>query len=235
MIRRVNSPEELSVLPRKGIEAQKIRALLLAYGTKYDFCRFYVSEEVVLCETDGSFVVCELNERVDLSELAEFLGFVGFSELFCSERVGGALSKILKCNAQRVNIMRFCGEPAEIDGVDREPPLDEVFGILAASFELDYGKWYTDMSHRIRHGVANARRLDGSALIIQHDINGEALLSQIATFPEQRGKGNASRLILSVCAELSESDVYVICEDKLLRFYRKLGFDKVADKFVISA
>ena len=234
MIRRVFSPDELARLPQKGVEAQKIRALLLAYGTKYDFCRFYVSEDVILCETDGSFVVCGIGEPGALSELADFFGFNGFSEIFCSDIIGDVLLSQLDCGCQRVCLMRFCGVPVRCTEVDTEPSLDEVFRILSASFDIDYEHWYVDMSHRIRHNVAKARLLGSSALIVQHDINGEALLSQIATLPSERGRGNASRLISSVCAELSPSDVYVICEDILLPFYGKLGFEKTSCKFIFS-
>lgn len=233
MIRRIFSHDELSGLPQKGIEAQKIRALLFAYGTGYDFCRFFVSEDFILCETDGSFIVCETGNTDTISELSDFIKFNGFTEIFCSERMGEIIAKKLECTANKVNLMRFCGKSVICDGVDCEPPLDGVFSILSSSFELDYSRWYTDMSHRIRHGVAKARCLDNSALIVQHDLNGEALLSQIATLPEHRGKGNASRLILAVCKELSGSDVFVICDDDLLNFYSKLGFEKVSNKFII--
>ena len=234
MIKRVHIPEELAHLPQNGVEAQKIRALLLAYGTKYDFCRFYVSEEVILCETDGSFVVCEIGKIDDLSELADFFKFNGFSEIFCSETLGERLSSFLCCENQKVNLMRFCEVPVKCAEVDTDPPLDAVFKILASSFDIDYEHWYVDMSHRIRHNVARARLLDSSALIVQYDLNGEALLSQIATLPEKRGQGSASRLISAVCAELSQSDVYVICEDELLPFYRRVGFEKTDDKRIVK-
>lgn len=234
MIRRALFPEELSNLPQKGTEAQKIRAMLIAYGTKYDFCRFYVSEFFIMCETDGSFVVCEFGNIGVLSELADFFKFNGFSEIFCSGTIGKMLAEKLNCGSQKVNLMRFIGDPVRCAEVESDPPLDEVFKILSSSFDIDYEHWYVDMSHRIRHNVAKARKLGGSALIIQHDLNGEALLSQIATLPEQRGQGNASRLISSVCAELSQSDVFVICEDKLLEFYRRIGFEKTSDKFIIK-
>lgn len=234
MIKRALSSEELSDLPHKGIEAQKIRALLQSYGTKYDFCRFYVSEDIIFCETDGSFVLCEIGQYDDISELADFFGFNGFSEIFCSENLGIKLSERLKCSYEKVNIMRFCGEAVNCAAVECEPQLDDVFKIISSSFNIDYEHWYVDMSHRVRHNVTKARRLGGSALIIQHDINGEALLSQIATLPEERGCGSASRLISSVCAELSPSDVYVVCENMLLPFYRKAGFEKIANKFIIT-
>lgn len=233
MIKRVHIPEDLAHLPQNGIEAQKIRALLLAYGTKYEFCRFYVSEDVILCETDGSFVTCEVGKPDDLSELADFFGFNGFSEIFCSDSLGNRLSSYLKCGSQKVNLMRFCGVPVRSAETETEPPLDKVFKILSSSFDIDYEHWYVDMSHRIRHNVARARILGSSALIIQHDLNGEALLSQIATLPSERGRGNASQLISAVCAELCNSDVFVICEDELLPFYRKIGFEKTADKFIV--
>lgn len=234
MIRRVYSPEELSILPENGIEARKIRALLMAYGTKYEFCRFYVSEGIVLCETDGSFVLCEYADSCGANELAEFLAFHGYSEIFCSLIIGEKLAGLLNCSFKRVNLMRFCGEGVPCGTVDTSPPLDDVFEILKTSFDIEYEPWYADMSHRIRHGVSSARVLDNSALIVQYDFDGEALLSQVATVPEHRGRGGASRLIKAVCAELSSNDVYVLCEDRLLPFYCKVGFDKISQKMILT-
>lgn len=240
MIRRASSENELSRLPKRGVEAQKIRALLLAYGVKYDFCRFFVSDFFVLCEMNGSFVVSEIAEspNVDnIDELADFFAFGGFSEIFCSESLGRRLESKLCCNIEIVNLMRFCGEAriSETAEVEKSPLLDEVFSILKTAFNIDYGYWYADMSHRIRHNVAAARTLRNSALIIQHNLNGEALLSQIATAPENRNRGNAKKLIKAVCAELSPSEVFVICEDSLKEFYRKIGFEQVEFKAILTA
>lgn len=226
MIIRALTYKELSKLPKHGTEAQKIRALLVSYGLKYDFCRFYVGEFHAGCAflggLNGSFVLSE-NGKCDRGELAEFLTFSGFSEIFCSESAGEELSKSLTCRPQRVNVMRFEGDAVPCE-IETEPSLDNVYTILKTAFDIEYEPWYLDMSHRIRHGVSSFRALNGSVLAIQHDINGEALLSQVATIPEMRGKGNARRLISAVCAELSDSSVYVICEDALLEFYNKLGF-----------
>lgn len=226
MIRRVLSEEDLNDLPKYGIEAQKIRALLFSYGLKYDFCRFYVGESHTGCaflgELNGSFVLSECGD-CDYDELAEFLAFSGFSEIFCSESAGEGLSELLPCHLQKVNVMRFEGEAISC-GIESDPSLDNVYTILKTAFDIEYEPWYLDMSHRVRHGVSGFRMLNGSVLAVQHNINGEALLSQVATIPEMRGKGTARRLISAVCAELSSSSIFVICEDKLLEFYRKLGF-----------
>lgn len=246
MIKRVSSQEELTSLPKTGVEAQKIHALLLAYGTKYDFCKFYILNNLrrqpscaavfFFCEMNGSFVLCETSQycEQDIEELSSFFLMQGFSEIFCSNLLGIALSNKLHCKADRVNLMYFNGTSCENTSIDRTPPLDEVFKILETSFDIDYEQWYVDMSHRIRHKIAKARRLKDSVLIIQHDLNGEALLSQIATLPEKRGTGNASRLIGTVCAELSDSKVFVLCEDELLNFYRRNGFIKTADKMILK-
>ncbi len=238
MIKRAFSNDELSKLPNKGIEAQKIRALLMAYGTKYDFCRFYYSECFVFCEMSGSYVVAEIVEDLSdcaLEELTDFLDFNGFTEIFCSEYLGRKLLQTLSRPFKKVNLMCFNADRICMSqpNIDRNPPLDEVFNILKSVFDIDYETWYVDMSHRVRHNIAKIRKLDNSVLVIQYDINGEVLLSQIATSPEFQNKGNASRLIKAVCAELSGRDIIIICEDKLVPFYNKIGFKKASNKFII--
>ncbi len=231
MIRRALTDGDLDGLSEYGLEAQKIRALLLCYGIKYDFCRFYVGEfragRAFLGRLNGSFVLSECGE-CDFEELAEFFTFGGFEEIFCSQSAGERLAELLQCRLQKVNVMRFEGNALSC-AMETNPSLDNVYNVLKTSFEIEYEPWYLDMSHRIRHGVARFYMLNGSVLAVQHNINGEALLSQIATIPEKRGQGNARRLISAVCAELSDSKVYVICEDGLLDFYRKSGF--VRDKY----
>ena len=91
---------------------------------------------------------------------------------------------------------------------------------------IDRDAFYLDMSHRIRHGVSRAVLLERSALVIQHCANGEALLSAVATDPDCRGRGSASRLILGVCAYLSPNKVNLLCEPNLEGFYERLGFVK---------
>ncbi len=234
MIKRAFSGDDLSALPQKGVEAQKIRALFRAYGVKYDFCRFFVSENAVFCGIDGSFALCETGDYSDIEELADFFAFGGFSEIFCSAALGARLAERLGCRSQSASLMRFEGEAVPNAEVETNPPLDEVYEILKTAFDIEYEAWYADMSHRIRHGVAKARRLESSALMIQHDINGEALLSQIATAPGSRRRGNASRLIKAVCAELSESEVFLLCEELLAPFYEKLGFQKCSEKTILT-
>lgn len=244
MIRRVTSDEELGIIregypffkDKANAEALKIYALWLCYGTKYDFCRFYIADGAVIGSQDGSFVVSENPgcEECDFEEMAAFFSMNGFNDIFCSERVGEKLSENMRCVLNKVHLMRFVGT-----GVPRmtedNTPLEEFYGILKMGFDIDFEPWYLDMSHRIRHGVSQTRKLDGSVLVIQHNLFGSALISQVATLPENRGKGMASRLLSAVCAELSESEIFVICEDRLCGFYEKNGFEKIAKKYIIRS
>ncbi len=231
MIRRILAGEALE-LPKNGVEAQKIRALWMAYSSRYDFCRFYTSENAVICVQDGDAVLCVTGESCDFDELAEFFTFCGVGEIFCSEDTGKRLGKLIGYKAQPVNVMRFAGEPVSAE-MEASPPLQEVFGVIQQAFLLPdaaYEPWYLDMSHKIRHGVSKAYRLDGSVAIVQYHQNGEALLSQVATLPAERGKGNAAKLIKAVCAEYVGSAVKIICTDELIPFYRKIGFVEESKK-----
>ncbi len=231
MIRRIPAGEAPE-LPKNGVEAQKIRALWMAYSAKYDFCRFYASENAVVCVQDGDAVLCVTGESCDFDELADFFTFCGVRKIFCSEEAGKRLSKLIGCKLQSVNLMCFAGEPLSAE-IETAPPLQEVFEVIQQAFllsEAAYEPWYLDMSHKIRHGVSKAYRLGGSVVIVQYHQNGEALLSQVATLPSERGKGNAAKLIKAVCAEYIGSAVRIICSDELIPFYRKIGFVEESKK-----
>ena len=221
MIKRAKSPEELKNLPETGVEALKIRSLLLAYGTNYDFCRFFTAKNLVLVQLNGDFIISNFGET-DVEELSKFLNFNGFSEIFCSEQLGQVLENRLDVTRENVSLMRFAGV-SEKNALEILKPA-EAYQIIKTGFDFEFEPWYLDMSHRVRHGVSRLYGLDGAALAVQYNLNGEALISQVATLPEKRGKGCARRLISAVCAELHESEVFVLCEDRLLDFYGKIGF-----------
>lgn len=232
MISRIFADEEFSALPAKGLEAQKIRALYNAYGTKYEFCRFYRQGNSFLSMLDGSGVLCSAAD--DMEEWAHFLSMNGFSELFCSVETAQALSRSVSFGIETVNVMKYCGERYH-EPFDSAPALRSAYTIINEGFDIDFEAWYLDMSHRVRHGVSRCCVLDEkAALVIQHDLNCEALLSQVAVLRNERAQGLGLRLIKAVAASLAPSDVYVICEDALTGFYQKCGFAECGKKCVLS-
>ena len=122
-----------------------------------------------------------------------------------------------------LSLMEYNGNFLD-DCVETNPPLQDVFSVLSTSFDIDFEPWYLDMSHRVRHGVLEVYRYEKSVLAVQYNINGEALISQVATVTEYRGRGYASKLLSAVCGRLNGSEVFILCEDKLVEFYRKIGF-----------
>lgn len=233
MIQQIFESYEFSALPEKGVEVQKIRALFDAYGTKYDFCRFYRQGNSYISVLDGSFVLCT-DSTADFEEIADFLHMQGFSDVFCSKAAGKSLSDKLECSFTIVNLMKFSGglPCAEFDD---DPSLSDVYKIVSDGFDIEFESWYLDMSHRVRHGISKCCVLDGkAALVVQHNINGEALLSQVASLKAHRGEGLAKKLVTSVSASLAPSEVYIVCEDELIGFYEKCGFEIVGNKFIFT-
>lgn len=232
MIQRITSSEQFSSLPEKGIEAQKIRALFNAYGAQYDFCSFFrQGESRYVTVFGGAAVIC--GDYGNVQELADFLVLNSVVDIFCSSECGDALCALIPFAIEKVNIMNFCGV-ATFSQINDKPALSDVYEIVSKGFDIEFEPWYLDMSHRVRHGVSTCFVLENSsACVLQHDINGEALISQVATFPEYRGKGLAGKLIKEVCRRCEDSEVFVICEDQLLGFYKKLGFEKCGECAVL--
>ena len=224
MIRQIFVADEFSLLPSRGLEAQKIRALYRAYGTRFDFCRFYCQGRSFLAVLDSGAVLCS-EVDADFSEWANFMCACGIKDVFCSaeasrEFVSGGFGECVEHN-----IMKFNGKLIAEPAIVTDPTLSEVYAIIREGFNIPIEQWYLDISHRTRHEISKCCTLDGvSALIIQHDFNGEALLSQVATIPAARGRGTATRLVRGVASLLSPSEVYVVCEDELVPFYLGCGF-----------
>ncbi len=234
MINQIFSAEEITALPEKGIAAQKIRALYNAYDTSYDFCRFYRQGSSFISALDSSFVLCS-SVDVDIDEISDFFRMSGFSDIFCTELVGTALAKELGASLGIINLLRYSNAEEISENINLSPTLQDVYSIIKDGFDIEFEPWYLDMSHRTRHGVTRCCTLDNkAALVIQHDINSEALISQVACRTSNRGGGAASRLVKATAAMLAPSEVFVLCEDRLLPFYTKCGFLPVGKYAILS-
>lgn len=231
MTERIYTAEQLSTLPEHGVEAQKIRALFLAYGCDYDFCRFFRHGNSYLAALDGSFVIAE-QPGADYEEIAQFLCMHGFTDIFCSEESGNRLKPLLPADFTLVQFMVYCGE--KHGGFPPECTPMEAWSVIGSRFGIPFEPWYLDMSHRVRHGITRCFSDGKAALVLQHDINGEALISQVSVLREFEGQGIAGSLVRQVSAALS-GEVQVICEERLCGFYEKCGYRKQSRKFIAAA
>ena len=235
MIERIFENDDVMCSSSRGVEAGKINALFQAYGTKYDFCRFYRQGSSVISSLDGSFVIFD-DGTADVEELADFFRMNGYAEIFCSELLGSELAEKLSAPCISVNLMRFvCSESFSVE-LNTSPALSNVYSIISEGFDIEFEPWYLDMSHRVRHGISRCYVLeDKAALVIQHDINGEALISQVACRKAFRGQGIAAKLVKAASALLYPSDVFVLCENDLIPFYEKCGFSVAVKNIVIRS
>lgn len=220
MTERVYTAEQLSGLPGHGVEALKIRALYSAYGGKYEFCRFFRQGGTYLACLDGSFVICE-GGRTDWEELAGFLTMNGFTDIFCSVSAGRELRGKIPAEFSRVDLMEFGS--AGTGGALPDCSPSEAWKVISARFPIEFEPWYLDMSHRVRHGISRCISDGRAALVVQHSINGESLISQVSVLPEYERQGIAGSLLRSTCSALGGT-IQVICGDELTGFYEKCGF-----------
>lgn len=75
--------EESDVLSRlsDNVFSLKIRSLLAAYGTSYDFCRFYLTESNIISSYYGEYILSALPQNGQLEEQLEFIEANGGSAL----------------------------------------------------------------------------------------------------------------------------------------------------------
>ncbi|MCI5667683.1 MAG: GNAT family N-acetyltransferase [Oscillospiraceae bacterium] len=231
MTERIYTAEQLYALPEHGVEAQKIRALFLAYGGDYDFCRFFRHGESFLAALDGSFVIAE-QPGADHEEIAQFLCMHGYTDIFCSEETGDRLKPLLPAVFTPVQLMVYCGQ--KHGGFPPECTPMEAWSVIGSRFGIPFEPWYLDMSHRVRHGITRCFSDGKAALVLQHDINGEALISQVSVLRESEGQGIAGALVRQISAALS-GEVQVICEERLCGFYEKCGYRRKSQKFIAAA
>lgn len=208
----------------------RIKSLLLAYGTKYDFASFYcqyINNELtaVISKLDGDFTI-SANEYADVNEIEEFLTIIGFSTILCD----GSLSFNLKFSE---GIVMRCDKKPEIFNryavINEYPRLMDLFN-FADYDKADFESWYVDISHRIRHNCAKAYTLCINDEIISSAVysaiyNNDAVLSAVKTEPEFRRMGYASTLVSHMLCDIKGTVFLMRDKDRNEEFYNKLGFE----------
>lgn len=107
--------------------------------------------------------------------------------------------------------------------------LAEADPLFQQSVQYDY--WLAEMSHQIRHGFAQVYLLERegipvSTLTINHLAGKEFEISAVATRPDCRKTGAASKLLGAVCSRYgAQGQLYVLSAVlELRRFYERNGF-----------
>ncbi len=217
MISIINS--ELPLMPSTPATI-RIMSLYEAYGYKYDFLRFYVQKidgltTMILSIMDNH---CTLyaTDKADISEIVDFLIAIGADTVFSERELPFDV-------VDSGNIM-FLENKSKIPSTQNKVKLQNVYNIMSTHFNIpNYEAWYTDISHRIRHGCAVAvEKEHGSAVALKSSIG--AVLSGICVDRSSRLKGLGS-LILNEIIALSGNSLYVLVKtDGPKAFYEINGF-----------
>lgn len=232
MITPIQNADEILSLNCGDIYGGKIISLCRAYGTDYDFCRFYRQNKLLLCSFYGEFIVA--GECGNFDELADFLSFAGAKNALVPQAVKSGLESFFSFAEHSLYRLKKAEIPPIL--VNENPKLDDVYSILRHSFKVDFSAWYVDMSHRIRRGITKVfTHENATTLTAQFDEGGVILLSQIATLPERRGEGLSSLLLRAIAGEYKNNGkaVFVICRRELQPFYEKNGFVLVGKSYTI--
>lgn len=214
---------------------KKIMAAYLAYGAKYDFCRFYACEDA-----DGKtgtihvyYAAMVIDGNVSNEDAETFINMIKPMTV----EVSAETSLQLTVEYQRYHRTLFRLKQGDTDinfpDVKINNCMAESYIVLKESFENmgDFDKWYVDISHRIRHGVAELYLYDSTTVTKSFDIDGYVFLSHIATAESERGKGTARRLLRCLAKKYNNEgrEAYLFARDHRRSFYESIGFEPVKE------
>ena len=234
MITLVNNKNELSFLPADPYSA-RITALAETYGTEQNFAMFWVQkiDEIpvaAISRVDGNMTLC-CGENADSEELSCFINAVGYSTLTFDMAFAEKLGIVPQKSSFTV---KYTGD-AECYDVLTDYNKKDIYALLTeCGFELgDYNSFLADVCARLNKSTASlvADEYNGRLCACAFALfEGEksVLLGAVATSPESRGRGCASKLVGTLAETKKEKEVFLFCRnDSLLDFYKKIGFEPI--------
>lgn len=232
--------------------ARRIKSHLLAYGTGYDFARFFVVENNdsvlgLICVFNSTMMISTLEcRRFGDDVLAEIAGFISMERPASVEfecEYAQKLSELLKDEYRGDTRTEFAFEPKNelpVLQVDELPKLDKVFDILKTCFPAladSYELWLADTSHRVRRGLSQSFLLgDYTTATIQYIIDGVALVGHVGTVPEERGKFHARQLLYWIGEKLTGDgfQVRLFARPHRVSYYNEIGFRECGVDMVLE-
>ncbi|MCI7803899.1 MAG: N-acetyltransferase [Oscillospiraceae bacterium] len=241
MIKEINSAQEISAdFLVQTCCGRRILSYFNAYGTGYDFCRFFKSGESVVLIINSTMLIC--GETFDPEEINIFVDMHKPFRIEGNQRVIGMIKNGGYVSLHRTTFQLVSGEnpvPEDEKDIDFSPRLDDVYSILNEGFPnlSDYPLWLADTSHRVRHGISRVMTYKScTTASISYDINDFVLVSQVATRVSARGSGYARRFLIWLAGYLEKQGKTAVLYALDIResFYREIGFRAVGEEFVLE-
>lgn len=248
MIKLIQNESELDEnILMKSLSGRKMIAYMKAYGAGYDFCRFYkITDETgtgFMFIINSTLIICT-DSFLQATEELQF--FVNMNLPFRVEGDSYILRQIkLDEHYQVLNRTIFELVPDEKsrdfaeEYVDFNPALHDVYSILSEGFPniADFSLWYTDTSHRCRHGISRVftyRECTTASAVF--DIGDEVLIGQVATKVSARGSGYAREFLKWLAYFLNNlgKRAFLLALDVRVSFYREIGFKEIETEIVLE-
>ena len=214
----------------EGEAAVKIGALVAAYGLDAPFLRVYTGDGAVFAIMDGDAVLWGDSEEARLFLTMD----PAVRRVRTDENNAQALAEMWQTEAVCGNVMTPQAAMTRSDEVERLTP-QEYWDVIAPVFADSlppFDAWYTDVSHRVRHGLCRLMgiRRDGkpvAAAMTTAEDGDRLLIGAVATLPDYRGQGLAGRLVTTLAAIGQQEAKHVLLSPKnegAERLYTRLGF-----------
>lgn len=208
---------------------------LNAYGTKFDFCRFY---EIFYREPRG--IICVFNGTVAV-ELFEGYKPTNTVKREIAEFVDFQSPNVVELPGELVMKRGFSGYEAakrtffEIPFGDTvqgltEPSAEQVYKTVEAPAE-GYPLWLTDVMRRRNRSQLWFLGYESSVLCVRFCLSGRAYITDLATPEPERGKGHARELLQKTARLFAEKNAatYAAAMPELYEFYARLGCSEIGE------
>ncbi len=211
----------------------RIHGLYRAYGASVPFIHYY---------TDGTGALLSLMDGVALFHIdsltAEWSIFLqmhpDIEQIHCDAAIGNRLMQTGFWRGREGVTMRLCAAAAEepLPCEAQQPRLEAVYALLQAHFPVvpRFDAWYTDVSHRLRHGCSHLAALveDGSVVSTAMTVcetETAAVLGQVVTHPDFRRRGMAKTCLNQLISRCKGKTLYILPLNKSAeKLYQRLGF-----------
>lgn len=247
MIKLINNTQDFDRnMLLKSLNGKKMLAYLKAYGTDYDFCRFYKIENNngrgFMFLINSTLIICSDNDIYD-DEILHFAKMNMPFRIEGSQQIINKLSKDLDYQVLGRTVFEMIPDENSKNfnelQVEFNPDFKDVYQILSEGFPniADFGLWYTDTSHRCRHGISKVFTYKGcTTASIVFDIENDVLVGQVATKINSRGSGFARDFLKWLALFLNNLNkrAYLLALDIRVSFYREIGFREVMRENVLE-
>lgn len=213
--------------------AVRIHSLKKAYGLDVPFIRYYSDGCGGLMTVMDGAAALHCIENTE-----EWLIFITMNpdilQLHCAANIGKVLMESGDWQGREGVVLKYAGERAFTTPlyVCETPYLPDVHVLLDGCFDsmASLNAWYPDVSHRIRHDCAKIATILNEKVVVSTamtvaETDVAAVLGQVATHSEYRGKGYAKTCIKSLISRCKDKDLYILPMTEIAHsLYANMGF-----------